>query len=866
MLWAQKPSLRQELTINHGWKFRLSDGDAGLTDPNLTQGWESVNLPHTYNAQDAFDNVRGYYQGKAFYSKKLVISSIDTNKFDYFLKFKGANHTAKVWFNGNYVGGHVGGYTSFMIQVNRYLKSGDNHLGVEVDNSNTREVAPISADFTFYGGLYRDVYWVKLPKARFSTENFSSGIRFKTAFANGDLAQIEVNSTLSPLSKGHKVQFQLLNGKGETVWLTNKALEVNKSGIVNTLGKLIKPELWSPKKPNLYRLIGQLVGANGEVVDEVSQKVGIRTFKFDPDSGFYLNGEYLKLFGANRHQDYEGLGNALTKEFHRQDALLLKKMGANFLRIAHYPQDDELLKACDELGILVWEEIPIVNEIGQNNAFRNSSLQQLREMIAQHFNHPSVIIWGYMNEVLLKKGKTIEEIKIEELATLKLAKSLDSLSRTLDPTRFTGMALHNSERYNSSLLADVPQVVGWNLYHGWYHDKMEDFGPFMDDQKKRFPKRNLIITEYGPGYDPRIKTNHPLRYDFSRDYGQNLHHSYYSQINARRWIAGATLWNLVDFGSEGRKETMPHINNKGLVSMNRTHKDVYYFYKAALNHEAMVHIAARDFPKYLIKVNATEKIKKIPLRIYSNCVKVSLFINDKPVGYEKVKDFMAEFEIPVLREKTQIVAVGYNAKDAIIAEDVFNLDIDFQTTTLKSKVHNWNELYINVGSYCQFFDVKTQKVWIEDQPYFEGSFGYVGGKFFSQDKRPGSQDYIVGSDLTPIYQTRVDSLNEYRLDVPDGTYQVQLFFAELDKKASKVIYDLGVNNSNKENERPKNRMSISLNDQVILPDFCPLDEAGPYGAIPIKFEAKADNGKGLRFQFKAISGTTFLNGLSISKD
>ncbi len=861
---AQKGVLRQEITINHGWKFKVATGIEALTDANYSRDWEQVNIPHTFNAADAFDGIRGYYQGKGYYTKKLIINNLDTNSTDYFIRFKGCNHTARVFLNGNEIAKHEGGYTAFYVPINRTVKKGNNHLAVEIDNSYTKEVAPISADFTFYGGIYRDVELCTLPKNRFATDKAGSALSVKTVFANKDLAEIEILPSLSGNLKGLNLKLILKSSEGSVVYQVLKRIDAKK-GTEGIKIKVPKPNLWTNESPYLYALEAQLAKADGSIMDEVSQKVGIRTFKFDPDSGFYLNGVQTKLYGANRHQDFAGIGNALTREYHRQDAHLLKEMGANFLRIAHYPQDDELLTACDELGILVWEEIPVVNEVGVNQNFTRTSLQQLREMITQHKHHPSVIIWGYMNEVLLKKGKNEEDIKKEEANALKLARSLDSLARTLDPSRYTAMALHNSDRYNTSGLADVPQVVGWNLYHGWYHDKNEDFGPFLDKEKKKYPKRNLIISEYGPGYDVRIKTSKPTRYDFSAQYGQDLHRSYFAQIMARTWVAGATVWNLVDFGSEGRKESMPHINNKGLVTMNRKPKDVFYFYKAALTKSPMVHIAMRDLPQVVVKVSATEKIKKIPIRVFSNCARVNLFLNDKPMGFEKIAGNFADFEIPVQREKTQIVAVGYNKENVIVAEDVFTIEVDFQTNILKSKLHNWKELRVNVGGHCMFHDPLTSTVWLDDQPYSEGSYGYVGGKPFVQDKRPGSQDLIIGSELTGVYQTRHDSLSEYRLDVADGDYIVELLFAELDKKAAKVLYDVGVNADAKQGEKPINKMEISLNGKIIISEFSPLEEAGPCGAIPLKFMAKAKEGQGLRFEFKALSGTTFLNGISISK-
>ncbi|RZM15925.1 MAG: hypothetical protein EOO88_43215, partial [Pedobacter sp.] len=342
------------------------------------------------------------------------------------------------------------------------------------------------------------------------------------------------------------------------------------------------PTLWSVASPYLYKASTIITEAStGKVLDEIEHSVGFRWFTFDASQGFFLNGKSLKLIGASRHQDRKGFGNAVPDSLARKDVVLLKEMGGNFLRVAHYPQDPAVLKACDELGILASVEIPVVNEITETDSFYNNCLQMQVEMIRQHYNHPSVIIWCYMNEVLLRPSfnddKARQTLYFSNIA--KLAGRLDSLTRKEDPFRYTMIAHHgNYNQYKEVGLIDIPMIVGWNLYQGWYGSKIEDLPPYLDRYHRDYPQKPMMITEYGADADPRIRSTDPVRFDKSIEYATYYHQYYLEQIMQRPFVAGAQVWNLADFNSETRNESMPHINNKGLLQWDRTPKDPYYFY------------------------------------------------------------------------------------------------------------------------------------------------------------------------------------------------------------------------------------------------------------------------------------------------
>jgi len=575
-----------------------------------------------------------------------------------------------------------------------------------------------------------------------------------------------------------------------------------------------------------------------------------------PDQGAFLNGHPIKLMGVCRHQDFAGLGNALPDAIHIADVQRIKDMGGNFLRIAHYPQAKALLEACDRLGILVWEEIPIVNEISPTPAFFESCTSQLKEMIAQHRNHPSVVMWGYMNEVFLGFGKQkTDSAKIlHTKETVRLARILDSVAHKTDPERLSTMALHNSSKYNESGIADIANVTGWNLYHGWYHDQFPDFGKFMDKEHAAYPKRIHLISEFGAGSDQRISTNYPTIYDFSPQHQIQYHQSYLKQIFDRPWVSGGAMWNLVDFGSEGRKETMPHINNKGLFTTGRKPKDAYFLYQAFLSKKPMARLAIGDWDGKILVEDG-----KIKLSVISNQDKIYLFSGSQKFGEVEMKDHIGTLDmaapaalIHVRLESSAGLVLGYQDLIPVFVPDVSS--------------PQFLELAANLGSKCAYSQPGTGTIWFPSQEYKPGSWGVVGGKIFKNYKRIGTQAYIALTEDQPLFQTMQDSLSGFKADVKDGEYELELMFAELEPnmKPTNVLYD--ISSSRNPNKTGFNRVfTVKINGQIWKEKFEPASDPGGFKAGIYKVQVHAKDGKGISVDFEPILGNPMLNGIKIRR-
>ena len=590
---AAADSPRISYTINDNWRFSGNAVNRGLADNE----WETVNVPHTWNAKDAFDDEPGYRRGTGWYRRNLQLGANLQNKRIY-LYFEGANQVSDVYVNERFVGRHIGGYTAFSFDVTDFIKYGEaNLIAVKVDNSFNADIPPLTADFNFYGGIYRDVWLIAADEVHFKVTDFaSSGVQITTPNLSESSGTVNIRGTIENSSANiRKIEIvnSIIAADGNEVFATTSKLEIKPKSEANfeqTTKPIANPKLWSPDNPYLYQ-VKTVIRENGKIRDDVSNPLGFRWFNFDGEKGFSLNGKPVKLRGTNRHQDYAGLGNAVPDSIHIRDMELIKDAGYNFVRLAHYPQDPSVLQAADRLGLMIWEEIPLVNYITISSAFNENSAVMLKEMIRQHRNHPSVIMWGYMNEIYLRVPKE-NEMNIRK-ATVELARELDKQAHLEDASRPTAIAFHGNDIYNTAGLGDIANIVGWNLYSGWYSTVFEDFGKFIDDQHKRFPKRPLIISEYGANGDLRLHSTAPRRFDSTTEYQRMFHESYLAQINARPFIAGTAIWNEFDFGSETRGETIPQLNQKGMFTFDREPKDVHYFYKANLSKEPVLHIAGR---------------------------------------------------------------------------------------------------------------------------------------------------------------------------------------------------------------------------------------------------------------------------------
>ena len=864
---------RVVLPLNDDWQFTKDNYVVNAGD-NKTIKWQQVTLPHTWNIDDVMDDVPGYYRGVAWYRKKLPVDKTLRGK-ELYLFFEGVNQEAIVFINGKKAGDHSGGYTAFTIEVTSFIDwDKENELLVKVDNSYNQDIPPLSADFTFYGGIYRNVSLIAVDPVHFSFDDHGSKAVFiSTPIVNNKMATVTIRCAVSNKnaeSKKIRINTAIYDAKGKkTAEIFNKIVlegDANKN-IEQVIKTVRRPRLWSPNDPYLYKVITKIVNeATGQVLDEMINPLGFRWFHFDAASGFFLNGNPLKLIGTSRHQDYKGLGNAVPARLARKDVELIKEMGGNFLRVAHYPQDASVLQACDEFGILASVEIPVVNEITESDSFYHHCEQMQVEMIKQNFNHPSVIVWCYMNEVLLKpqfnNNKDRQKIYFSNIT--RLAKKLDSITRKEDPYRYTMMAHHGDyNRYRDVGLIDIPMVVGWNLYSGWYGANLYDFPAFLDQFHKDYPGKPMMVTEYGADADSRIRSSEPVRFDKSVEYATIFHQYYLKEMMKRPFVAGAIIWNLADFNSETRAESMPHINNKGLLEWNRTPKDPYYYYKAMLVKEPFVKILGPLLRGGI--ADSGTAISYQTLQVAGNAGEIELIINGQVQGNKRVENGICEWKIPFNNGSNTIEAK--TLQNGKIYTDHTVIGFRLEPYQLKDNKIPFSELNILLGSTRYFID-KDNQVWLPDQEYRDGSWGHVGGKPFrspGNGRLPyGTDKNIKGTDDDPVYQTQQTGIKEYRIDLPDGDYELTLHFSELlGGNTKELVYNLDT--LDRIEPSGKRIFDVFVNDKLLLENFNIAEQYGSAIAVAKTLKLSVKNNSGIEIVFKPVEGEPVLNALQVKK-
>lgn len=829
---AMSHSGRERFSINDGWQFAGSDVPDGEKIGLDTSGWQRVDLPHTWNIADTLDDEPGYRRGVSWYRKALDLDRSLTGK-RIFLKFEGVNQTADVFVNGRSAGSHIGGYTAFVFDITGLVNfGGPNVIAVKVDNSLVSDIPPLDADFNMHGGIYRDVWLVAVNDAHLKMKDMaSSGIVIRTPQVSETSAVVSIAGTVvntTGSARRFEVSSSIVDAAGRVIAAARSNISVPANGESTFRHQDVRvdsPKLWSPDTPYLYS-VRTSVRENGRDVDEVIEPLGFRWFRFDPAEGFFLNGKPLKLRGTNRHQDRKGMGNAVPDELHVRDLEIIKETGFNFVRLAHYPQDPSVLAAADRLGLMLWEEIPIVNLVHISETFNRNSETMLREMIRQHRNHPSVVLWGYMNEIFLRAPKNDAQIK----ATVELARRLEKIAREEDPGRLTAIAFDRGGRddvYHTSGLSKITHVVGWNLYHGWYYDTFDDLGKFLDDQHRRFPDRPLFVSEYGANADSRVHSLDPKRFDSTVEWQQRYHESYLRQINERKFVSGGAVWNNFDFSAEPRGETIPHINQKGLFTYDRKPKDISFFYKATFASAPVLHIAARDWP---VRSGPREH----QVSVYTNLDEVELFLNGvslgkKPAGPSRKTAWDIRFRQGV----NSLAARG--ARDGQIVADLA------QITWLDPA--GMADIAVNAGSNAEYIH-ETGALWQADQAYRPGSWGYTG----SGSKEVSNLRNILGTDQDAVAQTAREGAVGYRFDRADGEYEIELWFAEV--KAAKPgdrVFDVAINGT-------KRISGLDL-----------AKAAGPFALLSRKFRLSVRDKSGISIELRPIAGQPIISGLRIRR-
>ena len=875
--WAQAQQ-RVVYTINDGWKFtKGSPFEAQLTGCD-DSSWETVNIPHTWNDKDADDETPGFYRGPVWYRKQLFIDKSQEGR-QAVIYFEGANQEVRFYLNGQFVGEHKGGYTRFCFDITSHLRYGQENLfAIYVNNVYNPNIPPLSADFTFFGGIYRDVYLQFMNPVHIATNDYaSSGVYIRTPEVNNSAASVEITTLLTndmPQATEIRVENIICDADGKEVKKTQAEVKLAAGETKADISKKIKidsPRLWDIDDPYRYMVYTRILDKRkGTLLDEVVNPLGLRWFKFDSEKGFFLNGKGRKLIGTARHQDYFQKGNALRDELHVQDVLLLKEMGGNYLRVSHYPQDPVIMEMCDKLGIVTSVEIPVVNAVTETEEFLHNSVEMAKEMVRQDFNRPSVMIWGYMNEIFLRRPYT-EGKQLEDYYrfTEKVARALEATIREEDPSRYTMMAYHNMPQYyEDAHLTEIPMIQGWNLYQGWYEPDINEFQRLLDRAHKAYKGKVLMVTEYGPGVDPRVHSYQPERFDFSQEYGLVYHKHYLNEMMKRPFIAGSSLWNLNDFYSESRVDAVPHVNNKGVVGLNREKKDVYWFYKTALSRRPILVIGNREWKSRGGVVNTAQKecIQSVP--VFSNAEEVELFVNNKSLGKKKIEDNYALFDVPFMGGENLLEAVAVAGDNKL--RDMLRIQFQLVGSQLKDEAVPFTEINVMLGSPRYFEDRAANVAWIPEQEYKPGSWGFIGGTSYRRKTgfgtMLGSDIDIHGTDMNPIFQTQRVGIKSFKADVPNGEYSVYLHWAELesDKEREALVYNLGADS---EQTFAGNRsFGISINGTTVSDDFNVARDYGYARAVIKKFVITVKDGKGVSVDFHKKEGEPILNAIRIYRN
>ena len=875
--WVQAQQ-RVVYTINDGWKFtKGSPFEAQLTGCD-DSSWETVNIPHTWNDKDADDETPGFYRGPVWYRKQLFIDKSQEGRRAV-IYFEGANQEVRFYLNGQFVGEHKGGYTRFCFDITPHLRYGQENLfAIYVNNVYNPNIPPLSADFTFFGGIYRDVYLQFMNPVHIATNDYaSSGVYIRTPEVNNSAASVEITTLLTndmPQATEIRVENIICDADGKEVKKTQAEVKLAAGETKTDISKKIKidsPRLWDIDDPYRYMVYTRIFDKRkGTLLDEVVNPLGLRWFKFDSEKGFFLNGKGRKLIGTARHQDYFQKGNALRDELHVQDVLLLKEMGGNYLRVSHYPQDPVIMEMCDKLGIVTSVEIPVVNAVTETEEFLHNSVEMAKEMVRQDFNRPSVMIWGYMNEIFLRRPYT-EGKQLEDYYrfTEKVARALEATIREEDPSRYTMMAYHNMPQYyEDAHLTEIPMIQGWNLYQGWYEPDINEFQRLLDRAHKAYKGKVLMVTEYGPGVDPRVHSYQPERFDFSQEYGLVYHKHYLNEMMKRPFIAGSSLWNLNDFYSESRVDAVPHVNNKGVVGLNREKKDVYWFYKTALSRRPILVIGNREWKSRGGVVNTAQKecIQSVP--VFSNAEEVELFVNNKSLGKKKIEDNYALFDVPFVGGENLLEAVAVTGDNKL--RDMLRIQFQLVGSQLKDEAVPFTEINVMLGSPRYFEDRAANVAWIPEQEYKPGSWGFIGGTSYRRQTgfgtMLGSDIDIHGTDMNPIFQTQRVGIKSFKADVPNGEYSVYLHWAELesDKEREALVYNLGADS---EQTFAGNRsFGISINGTTVSDDFNVARDYGYARAVIKKFVITVKDGKGVSVDFHKKEGEPILNAIRIYRN
>ncbi len=670
--------MRNIKVINNAWLFSKNAKSVPAT---LPADWEALNLPFTWNGKDGQDGGNDYYRGTCYFAKEIKADEFPEGAVKY-LQFDGVNSSCEVFWNGKSITKHDGGYSTFRVQVKDVKDS--NLLVVAVDNSANDRVYPQQADFTFYGGIYRDVSLIGVNENHFDLDYYGSPAIMVTPKIKGADAEIEIETFYK--NKDCKVRYEII-ADGEVI--------ASKEDDDDAEFEIKNVHLWDGlRDPYLYTAKATLI-CNGEEVDEVSTRFGCRTFKIDPQKGFFLNGREYPLRGVSRHQDRPDVGNALTPEMHKEDLELILEMGANTIRLAHYQHSQVFYDLCDEAGLVLWAEIPYISShmpTGYDN-----TISQMKELVVQNYNHPSIVVWGLSNEITIA-GSNPNLVKNH--------KDLNDMVHEMDKTRLTTIAAVSMCDINDEYV-HISDVLSYNHYFGWYGGNTDMNGPWFDDFHKKYPNKPIGLSEYGCEA-LNWHTSTPTQGDYTEEYQAYYHEELIKQIAERPYLWATHVWNMSDFAADARAEGGENgMNHKGLVTFDRKYKkDSFYAYKAWLSSEPVLHLCSKRY------VDRVEDVTKVT--VYSNQPEIELFANGVSVG-KQTKGKYPFFYFDVKNEGTTELKV--------VAGDLTD------TATI-NKVDTPNEAYVmkEEGQVINWFEISTPDGYLSINNTIGDIMSTFGGK------------------------------------------------------------------------------------------------------------------------------------------
>ncbi|WP_049973910.1 glycoside hydrolase family 2 [Azospirillum sp. B4] len=852
---------RRELPLSAGWQFHQGDV-AGAEAPSFNdKGWPTVSLPHTWNRLGGTatrDPGYNAVRGAGWYRLRFTPPADHAGR-KVWLQFDGASINTEVWLNGRKLGAHKGAFGRFRFDATPALRMGKaNVLAVRTDNSSpavpgspTTDVIPMSGDFFLFGGLYRQVSLIATDPVHIDMLDWGGpGVYAHTAGIDDGGASIEVTARVkNDGTTGQQlvVRTAILDAAGATVATDSHPLTLAAGALDEPVQTLSVPNahLWDGRAdPYLYRVVTRVETGAGQLLDQVSQPLGIRSFRFDPDQGFFLNGKHLPLHGVSRHQDRPGEGWAITAADQAQDMDIMLDLGVNTLRLAHYQHDQAIYDLADRDGVVVWAEIPLVNRTAPETPegdkgvtskdFAANADSQLHELIKQNYNHPSIVTWSIGNEVNLMAASGHGVSNARPLLT-----QLNQAAYELDHTRPTTMAdccepWPDQPKPGVDVVAEITDLLGYNRYQGWYYDKPEDLGPVLDRLHKLHPHLPLSVSEYGGGggltqHTDEVQTGvvYPKGHFHPEELESRLHEIWWAQLKARPYLWGTYIWNMFDFASDSRTEgDMIDTNDKGLVSYDRrVKKDVFFFYKADWSDQPVLHLNGRRYVDRAYPVT--------DVQAYSNASAARLSLNGRDLGTVPCADHICRWPAVRLDGGDNVLTATADIKGQPVTDSI--------TWRFGGRA---DEIRIRAGASAGLRTTVGARY---------GSDAFVTGGT-PHDRNPGPEQgkpdvvipAVTGTPDPALYETYREGAFRYRVPVPAGRYQVTLRFTEPALAAGARVFD------------------VAANDQVVVKGLDVAAEAGgPLKALDRRVMVEVKGGDGLVLDFRPIAGQAVVSAIDV---